>query len=303
MDGGDEEFIELTRAAHDPTVASSLRDLAHAAHRSPWNLHRHFRRVVGEPPGSYGRRVRLDRAAARLLTSDVSVTELSIETGFDSPDGFARAFRRRFDVSPSAYRQRGLSGAASIVDHDRHVALVDAVSPCIGLYHHTSHTRSTPMSVEIVEKDVPGFTALVVRRHVTPDQIAAAMGECLPLAFGRAQQHGLALVSPPFNRYVTMGRASFEIECGVAVGASAAEAAVATGDGVEVVEIAGGRALSAVHRGSYDTLGDTYAAIETYMADNGVASGGPPWETYLTDPGDHPDAADWQTEIIQPIRS
>lgn len=299
MDGGDEVFLELTSAAHDPGTMS-LRDLSQVAHRSPWNLHRHFRRVVGEPPASYGRRVRLDRAAARLLTGDVSVTELSFDAGFDSPDGFARAFRRRFGMSPRAYRRRGFSGDTAATDEDRHVALVDSVSPCIGLYHLSSNPRSAPMTVDIVQKDVPGFTALVVRRHTTPDEIGGVMGECLPLAFGRAQQHGLALVSPPFNRYVSMGRASFEIECGVAVEGAVDSAA---GDGVEVVEVAGGPVLTAIHRGSYDTLGDTYAALETWMADNGIKSAGAPWETYLTDPGDHPDPADWLTEITQPVVS
>ena len=298
MRGGDQQFLELTSAAHDPQRGSSLRSLAQSAHRSRWNLHRHFRRVTGEPPASYGRRVRLDRAAARLVTTAVSITDIALESGYDTPDGFGRAFRRRFGSSPREYRRRGLSGASSPSALARHRELVEAISPCIGLHHLAPVRRRTTVSVEIVEKDVPGFTALVVRRHVTPEQIAAAMGECLPLAFARAQQQGLALVSPPFNRYISMGRASFEIECGVAV---AGDATSAAGDGVEVVEVPGGPALAAIHTGSYETLGDTYAAIETFMAENGIASGGPPWETYLTDPGDHPDPADWQTEVTQPI--
>jgi AraC family transcriptional regulator len=34
-----------------------------------------------------------------------SVTELAIDTGYDAPDAFARAFRRRFRQSPSSFRK------------------------------------------------------------------------------------------------------------------------------------------------------------------------------------------------------
>ena len=64
-----------------------------------------FASLVGESPGNYVRRRRLERAALALkLTSD-SITSIAIEMGFDSPAAFSRSFRRHFDCSPRAFRK------------------------------------------------------------------------------------------------------------------------------------------------------------------------------------------------------
>jgi effector-binding domain-containing protein len=57
----------------------------------------------------------------------------------------------------------------------------------------------------------------------------------------------------------------------------------------------------AVHAGPYETLSDTYQAIETWLASTGKVPSGPPWEIYLTDPSTEPDPAKWLTEVIFPL--
>lgn len=68
----------------------------------------HFDRLVsavsGETPGRFRRRVRLERAAYRLVTSDWSVLEVAIEAGYTSHEGFTRAFHRAYDAAPAAWR-------------------------------------------------------------------------------------------------------------------------------------------------------------------------------------------------------
>jgi AraC family transcriptional regulator len=58
-----------------------------------------------------------------------------------------------------------------------------------------------------------------------------------------------------------------------------------------------------MHAGSYDTLTETYAAVERWIESNGYRIGGPPWESYITDPADLPDPADWRTEVYWPLAS
>jgi AraC family transcriptional regulator len=68
----------------------------------------HFDRVVaataGETPSRLRRRVLLERAAYRLLTTPNGVLEVAHEAGYSSNEAFTRAFRRAYGVAPSAWR-------------------------------------------------------------------------------------------------------------------------------------------------------------------------------------------------------
>lgn len=84
-----------------------LESLADIAHFSPYHFHRIFRGMTGETIAGYIRRRRLERAAHRLQSSSVSVTELAFDSGFESNESFARAFRSQFGSAPSNYRHTG----------------------------------------------------------------------------------------------------------------------------------------------------------------------------------------------------
>ena len=154
------------------------------------------------------------------------------------------------------------------------------------------------MPVDVVVKDLPAVYALVMRRRIGRDEIAATLAEFLPAVFGYAQRHGLAITGPPFARYPEIGMGSLVIEGGVPVAALPDDE---PGDGIETLTVPAGPAAVTVHRGPYEGLPQTYRDIEAWMHAEGRAAAGPPWETYLTDPGEHPDPETWETEIVQPI--
>ncbi|MGL4574483.1 MAG: AraC family transcriptional regulator [Burkholderiaceae bacterium] len=82
-----------------------LATLAQAAHFSPFHFHRVFAAWMGETLGDYLRRRRLEVAAQRL-TADLHtpVLTVALEVGFGSGEGFARAFKERFDCTPTQWR-------------------------------------------------------------------------------------------------------------------------------------------------------------------------------------------------------
>ncbi len=82
----------------------SLSTLAREVALSPFHLSRLFRQEVGESPHRYLVRRRLDRAARLLISTPLTVTQVSDRVGFGSPAHFAQSFRRRFGVPPSVYR-------------------------------------------------------------------------------------------------------------------------------------------------------------------------------------------------------
>jgi AraC family transcriptional regulator len=284
----------------------SLSAIARLAHRSPFHLHRRFVALTGETPKAYTSRVRLDRAAADLLATDRPVAVIAAGHGFASHEAFTRAFTRRFGVSPRTYRARGLTCDLAAAGH---AATVTSVAPCVGLYRMptdrpTERTEAMPadlpadLPADVAVKVLPATHALVMRKRVTRDEIAATLGSMLPAVFAHTQRHGVALAGPPFARYPEIGMGSMVIEAGFAV------TTPADGDpeaGIEALTVPAGEAAVAIHRGPYDGLPATFETVEAWVRAEGRSPSGPPMEIYLTDPGEHPDPATWETQVVLPV--
>lgn len=71
---------------------------------------RHFRRVFadtfGTSPVRFVEHLRLEQACLRLTRDKTSIERIAASVGFRSADVFRRAFRARYDATPSEYRAR-----------------------------------------------------------------------------------------------------------------------------------------------------------------------------------------------------
>lgn len=86
----------------------SLGKLAAIACFSPYHFHRIFSAFVGEPPAEYVRRLRLEKAAVRLVNDPaVPVTDIALACGFSTSALFCRLFRSHFGMTPTAWREGG----------------------------------------------------------------------------------------------------------------------------------------------------------------------------------------------------
>lgn len=79
-----------------------LERLASKAAASPWHFHRTFRRLTGESLEACVRRLRLERASAKLRGPDARVIDVALDSGYGSPEAFAKAFKKAYGLSPSA---------------------------------------------------------------------------------------------------------------------------------------------------------------------------------------------------------
>lgn len=114
----------------EESTGDRLADMAAAAHVSPYHFARQVALAAGEPPVAIRRRVLLERAAWRLQHG-AGVSEVAFEAGYDSADGFARAFSRAYGCPPSAMpppRERGhwLPAPNGLHFHSPTVLYVDA---------------------------------------------------------------------------------------------------------------------------------------------------------------------------------
>ena len=89
-------------AAH-VTEEITLSALADVACFSPWYCYRIFKELTGLSVSDYVRRLKLTGAARRLKETDDKVIDVALDSGFESVDGFQRAFYREFGLNPGTY--------------------------------------------------------------------------------------------------------------------------------------------------------------------------------------------------------
>lgn len=118
--GGQTQFaapVWMPRAKRDP-----IREVQEAIETRPGEVHsvsalarraamspRHFTRVftdeVGEAPGAYVERIRVEAARRQLEETDDTVTVIATRCGFGTAESMRRNFVRRLGVSPDRYRK------------------------------------------------------------------------------------------------------------------------------------------------------------------------------------------------------
>ncbi|MFC4223954.1 helix-turn-helix domain-containing protein [Lysinibacter cavernae] len=97
-------FDRVVEAIHaDPGAEWSLERLAQVSAMSRSAFAARFRAATGTSPASYVTGVRI-RSAQELLASGLGISDVSRAIGYESDDGFSRAFRRYVGKTPSAWR-------------------------------------------------------------------------------------------------------------------------------------------------------------------------------------------------------
>jgi len=273
----------------------SLASTAWRAARSRFQFHRQFRRVAGETLKQYTLRLRLERAAARLLACDHTVLDIALTVGFASHEVFTRAFRRHFGVSPAHYRDHARARTPKAV-RQRHLQLTEAIGPCVRLFHHPVERSKAVSVLSITRKEIPEQPILYIRRRVVPGTMKEVLAECFGKLFTHGAKAGLPMAGWPLCRYISTGPGLWTVEPAMPL------AAAAEGEGeMQAGVLPGGPVALGIHGGPYEGLPQTNAAIEQWIEANGFKVGGAPWEQYVTDPGEHPDPADWRTEVYWPL--
>lgn len=97
-------FVEVLEETLDERLTGE--ELGERLHLSRFHANRVIAATAGETPAALRRRVLLERAAFRLLTSDAEVLPVAIDAGYSSHEAFTRAFGRAYGATPSAWRRQ-----------------------------------------------------------------------------------------------------------------------------------------------------------------------------------------------------
>ena len=84
----------------------TMADLANVAQYSPWYSYRLFVDLLHMTPSVYIRRLRLSKSAQRLRDEKVKIIDIAFDSGFESVDGYQRAFYKEFGCNPYEYSMR-----------------------------------------------------------------------------------------------------------------------------------------------------------------------------------------------------
>ena len=82
-----------------------LATLAHLVRLSPCHFSRAFKQSLGMPPHRYQTNRRMEHAKLLLTERAISVMEIGLTIGFNSPNAFATAFRKATGLAPTDYRR------------------------------------------------------------------------------------------------------------------------------------------------------------------------------------------------------
>lgn len=87
-------------------TAITLADLANVSYFSPWYSYRLFKEYTNFTPADYIRRLKLSKSALRLRDEKCRVIDVAFDLGFQSTEGYQRAFFKEFGCNPSEYAKK-----------------------------------------------------------------------------------------------------------------------------------------------------------------------------------------------------
>ncbi len=272
----EDRILRVLTYIHDhPDGDLSLDALADVAAMSRFHWHRVFRALTGETCAQAVRRIRLHRAAVQLVRSDNSVSQVAHSVGYPNPNSFIRAFTEAYGSSPAAFRKAGQFLPAhpnfKTGGYPMHpvTTRTEPARRVIALPHKGAYSE--------IGKSFEAFAALCESRQLWPQ-----VGPVVGIYFDSPDE-------VPEDQLRSYAGAEFHGD--------------GTPDGMEDVQIAGGKTAVLTYKGPYSGLEAAYHSLfGNWLPESGEEPADQPcYEIYLNDPRDTA-PEDLLTEICLPLK-
>lgn len=105
----DERLIEKAMKYVSQNISNpelSVEELSEALGMSRVSLYKKIKQITGKSPIEFIRIIRLKRAAQLLRESQLNISEIAYQTGFNNPKMFSRYFKDEFGILPSLYKSQ-----------------------------------------------------------------------------------------------------------------------------------------------------------------------------------------------------
>jgi len=94
----------------------SLKEIADASGLSAPYFSTVFKEEMGENLSNYLNRLRIEKAAAMLITTDLPISEVAVACGFEDQSWFSKIFKNNTSLTPGKYRERGMNAEGIIIN-------------------------------------------------------------------------------------------------------------------------------------------------------------------------------------------
>lgn len=216
----------------------TLEELARVAGFSKYHFHRLFCALTGESPGEYLRRVRISSTTLRLKGAQ-SITQIALESGYETNASFSKAFKRHFGLSPRAFARQ-----------------------------HTTLQGEHTMQPEIVTLDE--INVIYVRATgAYPVSVETAWGKLITYAYDNAlageisSRYGIGHDNPDITQ-------SEKIRYDACIALKEGVPYTPSGE-VASKTLKGGRYAKFLHIGPYEALGETHQKIADWIVQSQTA--------------------------------
>ena len=105
------EQVRVIREIHDLLASNmerrfTIEELSHKYLMNPTTLKAVFKSVYGESIAAHMKEHRMEKAAALLRESDMSIAEIGRLVGYESQSKFTAAFKESYGCLPKEYRKK-----------------------------------------------------------------------------------------------------------------------------------------------------------------------------------------------------
>ena len=260
----------------DPAGDMSLDALADVAAMSRFHWHRTYHAMTGETCAETVRRIRLHRAACWLVQTDWPLAVVAARAGYPNLQSFTRTFRHGHGLTPSAFRRKG--------------ALTSPVQP-----RHTGDRSMFPVDIQ----HGPARRLFAVAHSGPYLEISRSFTRLATIITARALwPHGREMVGVYYDDPDATPAANLRSHAALRI-----EGAVAVPQGVEEVELGGGKTAVLRFKGHYSGLKAGYDYLYgVWLPGSGQeAADRAPYEVYLNSPMDTA-PEDLLTDICVPLQ-
>jgi len=137
----------------------SLRDMSRVAYLSTFHFNRVFHQITGLPPAKFISAMRLDEAKRLLLNTNLSITDICFEVGYNSLSTFTRLFTQRVGLGPREFRYLAEritpTSVESLCAHYADLTGRASLNPSVEGFVHSPKTDAGPIFIGLFRIHLP----------------------------------------------------------------------------------------------------------------------------------------------------